>query len=195
MLFRSNRHFFQGFQSTGTLARVPLGGGAPREVLETVQDADWSPDGKELAVARYIGSRCRLEYPIGHVLYEPVAWISDVRVSPDGRMVAFIEHPQLGDNEGNVRVVDQKGKVRLSGPTAIQGLAWSSRGDEVWSSAPLRATSLSGKTRAPWNLLGPLDAIFDISSGGRVLFKRESARREIIGSFSGGAERNLTWLN
>jgi Tol biopolymer transport system component len=190
-----NRHFFQGFQSTGTLARVPLGGGAPREVLENVQDADWSPDGKELAVARYVGSRCRLEYPIGHVLYEPVAWISDIRVSPDGRMVAFIDHPQLGDNEGSVRVVDQKGKVRLSGPTAIQGLAWSPRGDEVWSSAPLTATSLSGKTRAPWNLLGPLDAIFDISSGGRVLFKRESARREIIGSFGGGAERNLTWLN
>ena len=30
---------------TGTLARMPLGGGAPREILEGVRQADWSPDG------------------------------------------------------------------------------------------------------------------------------------------------------
>src|SRR5512143_864821 len=34
----------------GTLARVPLGGGAPREVAENIKFADWSPDGTELAV-------------------------------------------------------------------------------------------------------------------------------------------------
>jgi dipeptidyl aminopeptidase/acylaminoacyl peptidase len=121
--------------------------------------------------------------------------VSDVRISPDGRMVAFIDHPQLGDNVGTVRVVDDKGKIVLSGPAATAGLAWSRRGDEVWSSAPLTATSLSGKTRAPWNLLGPLEEMFDISGKGGVLFKRNSSRREIIGSFNGGPERNLTWLN
>jgi hypothetical protein len=40
-----------------------------------------------------------------------------------------------------------------------------------------------------------LDAIFDISRDGRVLFKRTSARREMVGSFAGNPERNLTWLN
>jgi hypothetical protein len=39
-----------GWESLGTLARVPLEGGAPREILENVMNADWSPDGKELAV-------------------------------------------------------------------------------------------------------------------------------------------------
>jgi len=190
-----NRHFFLGFQTTGTLARVPLGGGAPREILENVQDADWSPDGKELAVARYVGSRCRLEYPIGRVLYEPVAWVSNVRVSPDGRMVAFLDHPQLGDNSGTVRVVDEKGKLKVAGPRAGTGLAWSPRGDEVWSSPPLQATSLSGRTRIPWSFLGAQDAIYDISSRGRVLFTRRTSRREIIGSAAGGPERDLTWLN
>ena len=34
----------------GMLARVPLAGGAPREILSDVISADWSPDGKELAV-------------------------------------------------------------------------------------------------------------------------------------------------
>jgi hypothetical protein len=35
---------------SGTLARTPLVGGAPREVLENVQWADWSPDGTQFAV-------------------------------------------------------------------------------------------------------------------------------------------------
>jgi Tol biopolymer transport system component len=190
-----NRHFTIGFQTVGTLARAPLGGGAPREILENVQDADWSPDGKELAVAQYVGSRCRLEYPIGRVLYEAVAWVSNVRVSPDGRMVAFLDHPQIGDNTGTVRVVDEKGKIRLTGPVAGTGLAWSPRGDEVWSAAPLQATSLSGRTRIPWNFLGAQDKLYDISSRGRVLMSRNSNRREIIGAAADRAERNLTWLN
>ncbi|HUM05718.1 MAG TPA: serine/threonine-protein kinase, partial [Terriglobales bacterium] len=38
--------------SMGTLARAPLAGGAPREVLEQVQWADWSPDGTKFLVVR-----------------------------------------------------------------------------------------------------------------------------------------------
>ena len=55
---------------TGTLARVPLGGGAPRELLENVREADWSPDGSQLAIIREAQGKDRLEYPIGKVLYE-----------------------------------------------------------------------------------------------------------------------------
>src|SRR6185503_12479553 len=51
----------------GTLARMPLAGGAPREVLQDVYYADWSPDGKSLAVVRSVDGRFRLEYPIGRV--------------------------------------------------------------------------------------------------------------------------------
>jgi serine/threonine protein kinase len=38
----------------GTLARVPLSGGAPREVLKDVHGADWSPDGQSLCVIRLV---------------------------------------------------------------------------------------------------------------------------------------------
>ena len=34
----------------GTLARMPLGGGTPRELLENVWNADWAPNGEDLAV-------------------------------------------------------------------------------------------------------------------------------------------------
>ena len=44
----------------GRLARVPPSGGAPRELLENVGVADWSPDGAQLAVARFENGKCRL---------------------------------------------------------------------------------------------------------------------------------------
>jgi serine/threonine protein kinase len=53
------------FVDTGTLAIVPLSGGVPHEVLENIQYADFSPDGKQLAVIRDLGPRSRLEYPAG----------------------------------------------------------------------------------------------------------------------------------
>jgi hypothetical protein len=77
---------------------APLAGGVPRELLEDVEDADWSADGRLLAVVHYVEDACRLEFPIGHVLYAPKApaWLSDIRVSPRGDLVAFVEHPQEG---------------------------------------------------------------------------------------------------
>ena len=81
------------YTQVGTLARMPLNGGDPRAILEGVQWADWSPDGKNLAVVRDVGGKNRLEYPIGKVLRETPGWISHPRISPDGELVAFIEHP------------------------------------------------------------------------------------------------------
>ena len=59
-------------QWLGTLATVPIAGGAPRELLENVFDADWSADGNDLAVIaadRNFG-KMRIEYPLGKVLFE-----------------------------------------------------------------------------------------------------------------------------
>ena len=63
-------------------------------------------------MARQVGNRGRVEYPIGKVLYDAAGWVSSVRVSPDGRLVAFIEHPQKGDNNGNLKIIDTNGKRR-----------------------------------------------------------------------------------
>ncbi len=190
-----DRHYLFGYQTVGTLARVPLAGGAPRELLENVEDADWSPDGTQLAVTRQSGNRSRIEYPIGKVLYDAAGWASSIRVSPDGRHIAFIDHPLRGDNNGNLRIIDTTGKVVADGPFALRGVAWSPRGDEVWSSGRgIWATSLSRGSRLVWNSPGAL--IQDIARDGRVLLGTNSSRREIVG-FSAGdrEEHNLTWLN
>ena len=68
----------------GTLARVPLAGGAPREVLDSVREGDWSPDGSELAIIHEVKGRDRLEFPIGTVLYEGSGYLSDPGSHPTG---------------------------------------------------------------------------------------------------------------
>ncbi len=181
-----------GFEGYGTLARVPLGGGSPREVLEQVGDADWAPDGS-LAVARDTGLRRRLEFPIGKVLYETAGWISHVRVAPDGRSVLFLDHPQRGDNVGAAAIVDDKGVRREVAPFAIS-VDWSARGDGVWLDDG-RFVDASGKARQAFSAPG-ITPLHDVSKDGRLLVGRANWRREIVGLAPGEArERNLTWLD
>ncbi len=141
------RTFLGQFVSSGTLARVPIGGGAPREMVENVTEADWSPDGSNLAVVRYVNGRCRLEYPIGKMIYETPGYISYPRISPKGDQVAFVDHEIQWDNRGRVAVVDGSGKRTFLSPESVgqEGLAWSADGSEVWftSSATGAAQSLS----------------------------------------------------
>jgi hypothetical protein len=120
------RHLHDTGIPHGRLARAPLLGGAPREVLEEALFADWAPDGNSLAVVRRAGSVIRLEFPLGKTLYETSGWISYPRVSPDGERVAFFDHPTYGDDRGFLAVVDRNGrKTTLSEEYAtMQGLTW-----------------------------------------------------------------------
>jgi eukaryotic-like serine/threonine-protein kinase len=188
----------------GTLARAPLVGGAPREVLEQVQWADWSADGTNLAVVRDLGGRNRLEFPIGKPLYETGGWIGHPRVSPKGDQIAFIDHPVQGDDSGSLALVDLAGHKRsLSGEWfTIQGLAWSPDGKEIWFTASksgvdrtLYAVSMDGKERMVLRLPGAV-MIFDIFKDGRVLLMRASWRRELIGMTADDAKQHdLSWLD
>jgi serine/threonine protein kinase/Tol biopolymer transport system component len=190
---------------SGTLARMALGGGAPREILENIQWADWSPDGSQLAIVRDFNGRNRLEYPPGKVLYETGGWISHPRLSHKGDMIAFIDHPIQGDSIGGVAVVDMSGKKRsLSqsyGGGAV-GLAWSPKGDEVWVTATLIgidrsvfAVPLSGPERLVARVPADL-TLQDVMLDGRVLLARDSWRRGLIVRRAQDAtERDFTWLD
>ncbi|HEV2388563.1 MAG TPA: protein kinase [Candidatus Acidoferrales bacterium] len=193
-----------GFTFTGTLARAPLSGGAPRELLNNVTYADWSPDGSQLAVAHVIGARRQIEYPIGKVLYQTSGWISWLRISPKGDRIAFLDHPALGDDAGSVAVVDLTGKkiTLADGGTSEEGLAWSGDGSEVWFAAKrgiasrgLYAVSLSGRVRELAHAPGAL-TLLDISPDGRTLAARDTWRREVAGLFPRDQQpRDLTWFD
>jgi eukaryotic-like serine/threonine-protein kinase len=190
---------------TGTLARMPLVGGAPREVLENVQWADWSPDGSQLAVVRDVEGRNRLEYPVGKVLYETGGWISHPRISRHGDMIAFLDHPIQGDSIAGVSVVDLAGKKRkVTEPYegGAIGLAWSPDGDEIWFTATqlgidraLYSVGLSGKKRLVARVPADL-TLQDVLPDGRVLLARDYWRRGLIVHTAGdAAERDFTWLD
>jgi Tol biopolymer transport system component len=190
-------------QFTGTLARMPLDGGAPREILEGVREADWSPDGSQLAIIREVGDRDRLEYPIGRVLGDG-AYMTDVRVSPRGDLLAYFEHPRKWDDRGSVNVVDLAGKktVLSEGYWSARGLSWSPDGKEVLFSASLSggsyivyAVTLTGRRRVACQPPGGL-TIQDVARDGRWLATRGDFRYAAIVRAPGAAEdRDLSWLN
>jgi Tol biopolymer transport system component len=126
----------------GTLARTPLEGAAPREIMNDVREADWSPDGESLAVIHEAEGNDRLEFPIGKVLYEAAGYLSDVRVSPRGDQIAFMEHPYKWDDRGSVNVVDREGHMRVltGGYWGMEGMAWSPDGASIFFSATLNGS-------------------------------------------------------
>jgi hypothetical protein len=169
----------------GTLAQAPLAGGSPREMLEDVRWADWDPTSlNELAVVHNVDGRSRLEFPIGKPLYESSGSITNLRFSPSGDEIAFMDHPVLWDDRGTVRAVDRTGRLQtLSSEWESEaGLAWSPKGDEVWFTATdagynrkIMAASLSGRTRQILNAPGGLN-LQDIAPDGRVLVSAENQR-------------------
>lgn len=176
-----NLHRVNTWMQWGTLATMPLGGNAPREMLDNVFDADISPDGAQFAVVRANGPRQQLEYPVGHVLYSTDGYISDSRISPDGTQVAFIDHPLYGDDRGRVAIVDAKGDVRRLTPefSGVHGVVWNTRTGELWTGGSLAdepravwAVDRKGHMRLIWRV--PLDvSLHAIAADGTVLLARE----------------------
>jgi eukaryotic-like serine/threonine-protein kinase len=172
------------FSPQGRLAVAPLGGGSARELLDNVLDADWTPDGSALAIARRVNEHVQLEWPAGKVVYQTDGYISDVRFSPSGDAIAFIDHQIYGDDRGYVDVIDSQGKRRVLSRefASIQGLAWVLSGKEIWITAAagaggrlLRAISLDGHERVL--LSAPADMhLQDIAENGNVLMTVEDFR-------------------
>ncbi len=190
----------------GTLARLSASGGTPREILEAVWDADISRDGKQFAVVRKPGGPQQLEYPIGNVLFKTSGYISHPRISPDGQVVAFLEHPLFGDDRGYVSITEPNGGARrlTAEASAVDGLAWSQDGRQLWFAAAgldtqsaertVHAVTLAGKARRIFGVPGDV-TVWDIASDGRLLFTHENiGSAQMVASPADAPERNVTVL-
>ncbi|HZW89843.1 MAG TPA: protein kinase, partial [Myxococcaceae bacterium] len=203
VVLRATRHLFDD-GGRGTLATVPIVGGAPRELLEGVSYADWSPDGESLAVVHQVGAVSRLEFPIGKVLHQSGGWISHPRISPRGDQVAFIDHPSMYDYVGDLMVVDAAGRSRVLAHSAAQiaGVAWRPSGDDVWftrnDEPPMSiwAATPGGEPRLVYR--GTSDLLLqDVAPDGRVLaigFDRRS-RSAVVRPGSDQPVKDLSWLD
>jgi hypothetical protein len=199
--------FSGAFTRTGTLARVAAtGGGAPRQILEGVEFADFAPDGKDMAIVRVVDGKYRMEYPVGKLLFETTGWIGEPRFSPRGDRIAFVDHPVQGDDGGGVSTIDLAGKKTALVPTdmaSIKGLAWSPDASEVWFTATdvggnrsLRAVSASGgRNRILFRGTGTL-TLNDVARDGRVLLAHDNLRVGVIARPPNEtADRDLSWFD
>jgi len=193
-----------GGEDVGTLARVPFGGGSPREILEGVSGADWGPDGDSLAVVRAVGGKFRLEYPIGTVLYETDRRPPMMpRVSSDGKLVAFFDFDvEVGDYALSVIGVNHPKQVLSRGWRTLGALNWSPDNREVWFSGgqpgadpALYAVTLSGVQRLVTQT-GGIIVMQDVARDGRVLLSTVNSRLGILYLPPDHTpQRDLSWLD
>jgi DNA-binding winged helix-turn-helix (wHTH) protein/Tol biopolymer transport system component len=191
------------FLREGVLQRAPLAGGPPREVSKKILAADWTSDASTFAVVRHHEQALQLEYPIGQPLGRTHR-VSRLRLSPDGERLALAEHPVVGDDRGQVVIVDRTGqRLAETGPwSSLDGLAWSPDGSEVWFTAArvgakseLHALALDGSVRRIHAAMGRL-VIHDIAPDGRVLLERTGLTAETFFQREGEAkELGLSWLH
>jgi dipeptidyl aminopeptidase/acylaminoacyl peptidase len=188
----------------GTLARVPFAGGVPRPAIEGVPyaGADWSPDGRELAIVRNVAQGYRVEFPIGKVLHEGL-YISGLRFSPGGDSIAFFQRGETG----SVMVIPRSGgnvKTVVSGFSLPGGSpCWTPDGKEIWftgaresgSPSGVHAVDLEGNVRLVAQMPGELE-LDDISRDGRVLLAHHTLIHSLrVQGLGDSVERDLTWLD
>jgi eukaryotic-like serine/threonine-protein kinase len=188
---------------SGTLARVPISGGAPRQVADDIVAADWTSDGK-LAVVRAKPGFRQLEFPIGNVLYQTSGGIGNPRISPNGDLIAFVEQPfgYAGGGVGSVATLDTKGNKKTLTQLwlgIVNGPAWSPSGDEIlFSAAPysvttsLYAVSRSGRQRLIAHLPGTF-GVLDVAPDGRLLMARMVASSAMFYMPVDSKETDLYW--
>ncbi len=189
----------------GTLARVPIDGGGPREVQVAVQEADWSPDGVRLAIVRMTqATQWAVEFPAGSPVHITPKRVAGLRVSPDGRSVAFFESFEFVLRRRLEILVAGAGKPARVLATARHGtgLAWHPSGRETWFSADsaegegtIWAVGMNGKTRPVYRGPGSL-RLHDLHADGGALISCDVEQSGISGRPL-GAERevDLAWLD
>jgi len=188
----------------GTLGRLPLGGGAPRQIAENVEEADWTENGKDLLIVRKQREAFRwiVEDSAGKVLFHTENdSLVGVRVSPDGRRFALLARAFEGAS-GRIVLLEANGGSRPLVESSPTGLGWSPSGDEIWYSrsdaggaSSLWAVDLSGRERLLLKHAGAL-TLRDVASDGTLLVSVDRVQWSVYyHSPASPGERDLSWLD
>jgi hypothetical protein len=186
----------------GTLARVPLGGSAPRDVAARILEADWLADGEEIVVLREEAYRRYVESPPGNVLLETTRFANFLRASPSGDEIAIWVRNTVSSREGAITLVAPDGETRTLAECLCTGLVFSPGGDEIWFSERLAsgettfsAVTLFGQRREIWRTAG-LYVIRDIAADGKLLAIFRDQQSGVLGRWPAAEEeRDLSWLD
>ncbi len=188
------------------LARAPSEGGPHREIADRIVTADWAPDGSSMALVRRMDRADRVEYPIGHKLFESSDFQpSFIRISRDGKLLAMEGLRTDSSFHGEVGTLDRSGrytalyKSPVGSPIRKVPLVWSPNGSEIWFGSlnssnlgVLYAVSTSGRIRELASL--PESAVIDdVDRSGRMLIALTD-RRQDIAILNAAGRQSLPWL-
>jgi Tol biopolymer transport system component len=195
-------------RSVGMLSRMTFGE-EPRPVLDEVSEADWSPDGSSLAIARRVAGLDQLEYPIGNVLYKSAGYFSDIRISPDGKRVLFMDHESANDDRGWVRIADGTTITTVAGEFSTEnGTAWTPDGkrvlfsggqddqiNKIWiADAPSPGGPAPGR-RIAVAVPGAM-VVLDVAANGSLLTATDARRYQVgVKLRKASNEQDLSWLD
>ncbi len=178
----------EGWGSTstrGTLALLASEASEPRALAPDCVSADLAPDGSIAASFPGTSQTTRLEWPLGTKVLERPGLIRDLRVSPDGRRLAFWFSDPRGDT---LACVDREGRVtELATFQGTDSLCWTADGRAILTSLPglsdeqslrLVAVDLKGRQRIV-RVDSALSVVQDMAADGRLLWERELFGGEI----------------
>ena len=86
----------------------------------------------------------RGEFPIGNVLLQTAGSISQIRFSPDGQWIAYVDHPSRNSDGGSIAIVNRKGERRVLSDNwgTLRGMAWSLDGLSLLVGQQRRSTDI-----------------------------------------------------
>ncbi len=153
---------------------------------------------------RSVNGKDRVEFPLGKVLDETGGYFSDPRFSPDGKRIAYFQHPFQFDDIGSLVVVDLAGKrtVLSRDHGGSEGIAWSPDSREIFFSAGteynnlrIYAVDLAGRRRIALQSAGGI-TIHDVARDGRWLATRDDQFKETVVLAAGqNRERDIGWFD
>jgi Tol biopolymer transport system component len=165
---------------TITLEAVRMLGGIPRQLGQSVTEADWSPDGSLAASVLQVAPEMTssLEFPLGTqiVAPRPATLIGFLRVAPDGQHVAYSLLDATSPIRESIHVVDRSQHDQLVADNwKATFSAWGPGGKELWVSGAnpggidgLWAVAMNGTARLLARVPGEL-TLEDVAPDGRAL--------------------------
>jgi eukaryotic-like serine/threonine-protein kinase len=213
--------FIRGRGADSTLYRMPLLGGEPRKLLQDVDSADWSPDGRQIAFARLLGGGSSLgminsDGSNEHELYRITEEIfAQPRWSPDGRTIAASEFGASTVSSISFKplllldIATRRGRRLMArpGPAVISSVVWISNDKLIYSQPESSVANVSttpgfmvehdirrGTTRSIlW--MPAFSPTVDVIASGRIVFDAAPSHQNLQEiTFSAKGPATTRWL-
>ena len=182
------------------LYRVPLVGGEPRRLARNVGGAEWSPDGKRLAVGRNLAKTSEIVFTPAEGgeekrLIQQEDVVRGLSWSPDGQNLLFVSFPRSNSiSSTKLRVVDvstgaRRDVYRAPAGSVVRAARWDGNDAIIFAWAPspaghdealLEYLVLGSPTPVPLFSFTSVPQRMEVVGEGSLLFDQVSAHQNLF---------------